>query len=179
MVLLFLKNVKKIKIEVISENGSVKHAEVHRTVEDFSDGLKKIRITDDLKTEEKVFITSEVSIADLADPIKRSELSQLSANLKVRSQVMVAASLLETGAARLPDNLEGRVAVMLPLPKSQTTDTTLPVVVNGFFALGENRRVLKLETSDDHSDEVRLETTVHTVLRLMIFPGEVELLPAV
>ena len=162
LVLLFLNNVKKIKIEVISENGSVKHAEVHRTVEDFPGGLKKIRITDDQKTEEKVFITSEVSIADLADPIKRSELSQLSAKLKVRSQVMVAAPLLETGNARLAASLEGRVAVMLPLPKSQTTNTSLPVVVNGFFALGENRRVLKLETSDDHSAEVSLHSTFYS-----------------
>ena len=149
--LLFLNNVKKIRIEVISDNGSVKHAEVHRTVEEMSSGLKKIRITDDLKTEEDVFLTCEVSIGDLPDPGKRSELSQLSDKLRVRSQVMVAAPLLvEPGGA-----LEGRVAVMLPLPKSQTTNTTLPVVVNGFFALGENRRVLKLETSDDHSDEVR------------------------
>ena len=163
LVLLFLNNIRKIKIQVISENGFVQLAKVHRTEEDLSNGLKKIKITDDLKTGE-VFITSEVSQADLPDPAERSELSQLSAKLKVRSQVVVAAPLLETGAAR-PDNLKGRVAVMLPLPKSQTTDTTLPVIVNGFFALGENRRVLKLETSDDHSDEVRLETTVHTVLR--------------
>ena len=32
---------------------------------------------------------------------------------------------------------------------------TTKVVVNGFFALSESRRDLKLETSDDHSDEVR------------------------
>ena len=154
MVLLFLNNVKKIQIQVISENGSVQLAKVQRTLKDFSDGLKKIQITDDLKTE--VFITSEVS-EDLPEPDQDegSELSQLSDKLKVRSQVMVAAPVLETGTARLPDNLQGRVAVMLPLPKSQTTNTNLPVVVNGFFALGENRRVLKLETSDDHSDEVR------------------------
>ena len=146
MVLLFLNNVKKIRIEVISESGSVKLAEVHRTVEDLFDGLKRIQITDDMKTE--FFLASEVTTADLPDPDERRKLSQLSDKLKVRSQVMVAAPEL------LADNLEGRVAVMLPLPKSQTTNTNLPVVVNGFFAIGENRRVLKLETSDDHSDEV-------------------------
>ena len=37
----------------------------------------------------------------------------------------------------------------------RTTNTTLPVVVNGFFALSESRRDLKLETRDDHSEEVR------------------------
>ena len=162
MVLLFLNNVKRIRIEVISDNGSVKQAEVHRTVEEMSRGLKKIRITDDLTTKDEVFLTCEVSIGDLPDPVKRSELSQLSDKLKVRSQVMVAAPLLETGNARLAASLEGRVAVMLPLPKSQTTNTSLPVIVNGFFALGENRRVLKLETSDDHSAEVSLHSTFYS-----------------
>ena len=155
MVLLFLNNVKKIRIEVISDNGSVKHAEVHRTVEVVDSGLKKIQITDDLKSKEEIFITTEVDLANLPEQ-QRAELSQLSAQLKVRSKVMVAAALLETGGAglRLPANLSGRVAVMLPLPRSQTTNTNLPVIVNGFFALGENRRVLKMESSDDHSAEV-------------------------
>ena len=172
LVLLFLNNVKKIRIEVISESGSVKLAEVHRTVEDLFDGLKRIQITDDMKTE--VFLASEVTTADLPDPDERRKLSQLSDKLKVRSQVMVAAPEL------LADNLEGRVAVMLPLPKSQTTNTNLPVVVNGFFAIGENRRVLKLETSDDHSDEVSATLlSSYSWLRLtIIMSGEVELLPA-
>ena len=59
LVLLFLNKVKKIKIEVISENGSVKYAEVDRRVEDLSAGLKRIHITDDLTSEEEVFLTTQ------------------------------------------------------------------------------------------------------------------------
>ena len=47
------------------------------------------------------------------------------------------------------------VLVMLPLPISPNTVTGLPVIINAFFALSENRRELKWKTSDDQSDQVQ------------------------
>ena len=49
----------------------------------------------------------------------------------------------------------GRVSVMLPLPDSTSTNTGLPVIVNGFFALSDNRRELKWKASDDHSIQAK------------------------
>ena len=154
LVLLFLNNVRKIKIEVVSADGKITLAELTRSVEADPSGLKRITITNHQDKETEVFMTSSSDLKILPDTdSKKDSLRQLSERLKVKSKVSVSALLAEAGD--VPEELRGRVSVMLPLPQSQTTNTTLPVLVNGFFALSESRRDLKLETSDDHSDEVR------------------------
>ena len=45
--------------------------------------MKRIHITDDLTSEEEVFLTTEMDLADLPDPDQRAELSRLSDKLKV------------------------------------------------------------------------------------------------
>ena len=54
----------------------------------------------------------------------------------------------------IPDKYKDRVSVLLPLPVVPGTKTTFPVIVNAFFAVSENRRSIKFEAEDDHSDEV-------------------------
>ena len=87
---------------------------------------------------------------------EEEHLLELSRKLKAQPIVSVAGyipdSALETDAARY----RGRMSVLLPLPDLPGTRTGLPVVVNGFFALSEDRRAVKYETSDDTSDQVSL-----------------------
>ena len=82
------------------------------------------------------------------------ELSMLASKLQVTPDVSIAGYATE-GEESIPTDYIGRVSVMLPLPMSPATVTGMPVIVNAFFALSENRRVLKWETNDDHSAEVQ------------------------
>ncbi|XP_076358830.1 sacsin-like [Tachypleus tridentatus] len=54
------------------------------------------------------------------------------------------------------ENLQGRVFCVLPLPKTNTNITGLPLHVNGFFALSQNRRHIKWPTED------QVKTSAHT-----------------
>ena len=81
-------------------------------------------------------------------------LLELSRKLKAQPIVSVAGYIPDTEDDSA--KYRGRMSVLLPLPDLPGTRTGLPVVVNGFFALSEDRRAVKYQTSDDSSDQVQL-----------------------
>ena len=156
LVLLFLKNIENISIEIISEEGKSEClVDAKRVQTECPNGLKRVTIEEKMRNHAESFLISEADSGILnPDSDDVAQLKELCQQLKVKDQVQVGAFLAENGKMTRSD-LQGRVSVLLPLPSSQATATKLPVNVNGFFALSDNRRVLKLETSDDHGYEVR------------------------
>ncbi|VDI27880.1 Hypothetical predicted protein [Mytilus galloprovincialis] len=49
------------------------------------------------------------------------------------------------------DQFRGHVFCLMPLPLTENSLTGLPVYVNGYFALSQNRRHVKLPTADQMS----------------------------
>ena len=98
---------------------------------------------------------SEEDFEDSVDDFEEEELLlELSKKLKAQPIISVAGYIpdpdLKDDSAKYLD----RMSVLLPLPNLPGTRTGLPVVVNGFFALSEDRRAVKYQTSDDSSDQV-------------------------
>ena len=84
--------------------------------------MKRIRIEEVQKDAKKMTLRCEAK-------------SEMARNLKVKAEVSVAACLSDSKGEVFRD----RVSVMLPLPILPSTKSGLPVLVNGFFALGESR----------------------------------------
>ena len=61
--------------------------------------------------------------------------------------VGIAMELLERPGQETPD-MKGHVFCFLPLPVQKTSLTGLPVHINGFFALSQNRRYIKTPTAE-------------------------------
>ena len=128
--LLFLKRINRIRIEEKTDNKkTILRCEARRE-EDGSNVL----IVDD-KGRETRFLVETTSADKLKPGPVREELEEMASSLKVPAEVSVAACLSDTGDERFHD----RVSVMLPLPILPSTKSGLPVLVNGFFALGESR----------------------------------------
>lgn len=70
-------------------------------------------------------------------------------NLGYSPYVGVAAPLGDT-----PDEFEGHVFCFLPLPREGERLTGLPVHVNGFFALSQNRHHMKWETNEQEGKKI-------------------------
>lgn len=157
--LLFLKNVQEIKMTVISPTGAVTEVVgASKQVEAKDDELKMVTIVDTLAGKElqsfySYGLTLDESSEFIHDKDKRAVL-ELASKLKVLPSITVAGCIPRDKSETIPDNYHGRMSVLLPLPATNATKTGLPVIVNGFFALSENRRVVKFEADDDHSDEV-------------------------
>ena len=91
-----------------------------------------------------------------------SQIIEMAKKLKVLPTITVAGYISreksgdrdEEDKVTIPECFKERMSVMLPLPILPGTRTTFPVVVNGFFALSEDRRAVKFETEDDQSDQV-------------------------
>ena len=93
-----------------------------------------ILIVDDRGRETR-FLVETLSADNLVLGPERLRLQEMASNLKVTAEVSVAACLSDTKGEVFRD----RVSVMLPLPILPSTKSGLPVLVNGFFALGESR----------------------------------------
>ena len=65
------------------------------------------------------------------------------------------AMALPTGPRLQTPDIKGHVFCFLPLPVQQTSLTGLPVHVNGFFALNQNRRYIKSPNADQEELEKR------------------------
>lgn len=129
--LLFLRNVRRIRIEELNQSNQVAlRWEVNRR----TDGDSTV-IVDHNKQETK-FLIHTLQAAELNSETERSELEKLAKDLKVPSVASVAACLSRTDEE---ERFHDRVSVMLPLPILPSTRTGLPVIVNTFFALGESR----------------------------------------
>ena len=63
------------------------------------------------------------------------------------------AMALPTGPKLQTPTIQGHVFCFLPLPVQKTSLTGLPVHVNGFFALNQNRRYVKFPTADQEYQE--------------------------
>ena len=157
---LFLKNVQEIRLTVLGGQGEVDIlAGARRHVERLAPNLDKVTITDTPSGKNLAFFyLSTLSLSQSREEVGRSEeeglLLELSKKLKAQPIVSVAGYIpdpdLEGDSAKYRD----RMSVLLPLPDLPGTRTGLPVVVNGFFALSEDRRAVKYQTSDDSSDQV-------------------------
>ena len=93
-----------------------------------------ILIVDDRGRETR-FLVETLSAEDLKLGTERTRLEKTASILKVKAEIRVAACLSDTNGEVFRD----RVSVMLPLPILPSTKSGLPVLVNGFFALGESR----------------------------------------
>ena len=162
---LFLKNVQEICLTVLGCQGEVDIlARARRHVERLAPNLDKVIITD--LTSGKTlasFYSSTLSLSqsrtdeddkDSEEDEEEELLFELSKKLKTQPIISVAGYIpdpdLKDDSAKYLD----RMSVLLPLPNLPGTRTGLPVVVNGFFALSEDRRAVKYQTSDDSSDQV-------------------------
>ena len=96
-------------------------------------------------------------------------LLELSRKLKAQPIISVAGYIPDPVTEDDSAKYSGRMSVLLPLPDLPGTRTGLPVVVNGFFALSEDRRAVKYQTSDDSSDQVQLFLVVSIQLASVHF----------
>ena len=94
----------------------------------------EIQIVDDRGRQTR-FLVETLSANDLEPGTKRERLQEMASILKVKAEVTVAVCLSDSSGELFHD----RVSVMLPLPVLPSTKSGLPVMVNGFFALGESR----------------------------------------
>ena len=147
---------------VISASGTVTDVVgATKKVETLERGLKKTTIEDTIACQElKSFYSYDLTLDESSDCIsdqKKKTILELARKLKVLTSITVAGCVpVDDNSETIPDNYHGRMSVLLPLPATNATKTGLPVIVNGFFALSENRRVVKFEAEDDQSDEVKL-----------------------
>lgn len=155
---LFLKHVQEISITVLGEQGEVEIlAGARRHVERLAPNLDKVIITDLTSGATLAsFYSSTLSLSQPKEVEKEEErLLELSRKLKAPPIVSVAGYIPEPDLEDDSAKYHGRMSVLLPLPDLPgTSKTGLPVVVNGFFALSEDRRAVKYQTSDDSSDQV-------------------------
>ena len=157
--MLFLKNIKEIKMTIIREDGSECITSAERSQKSIDGHLEEVTITN-LLTDQifASFYICSITLSDLESP-----MLEMSKKLKVLPTVTVAGYKVGFSAEEsndiedgvIPDKFKDRVSVLLPLPVVPGTKTTFPVIVNAFFAVSENRRSIKFEAEDDHSDEVR------------------------
>ena len=161
---LFLKHVQEISITVLGDQGEVETlAGARRHVERIAPNLDKVIITDLISGDTLAsFYSSTLSLGQSKEVEESSEdefgekeqLLGLSEKLKAPPTVSVAGYIPDPDLEDDSAKYHGRMSVLLPLPVLPGTRTGLPVVVNGFFALSEDRRAVKYQTSDDSSDQV-------------------------
>ena len=158
--MLFLKNIKRIRMTIIRENGSVEYITCAERSQKSIGHLEEVTVTN-LLTDQILasFYSCSITLFDSESP-----MLEMSKKLKVLPTVTVAGYKIDNGFSaeesndtedgEIPDKFKDRVSVLLPLPVVPGTKTTFPVIVNAFFAVSENRRSIKFEAKDDHSDEV-------------------------
>ena len=165
---LFLKNVQEIRLTVIGTQGEVDIlAEAKRHVKRLGPNLDMVTIAE--PTSGKNLASFYSSTLDLGmyeeDFEEKEELLILSKKLKAKPIVSVAGYIPDPGLGEDSAKYRGRMSVLLPLPDLPGTKTGLPVVVNGFFALSEDRRAVKYQTSDDSSDQVHSIQIIRLLFR--------------
>ena len=156
---LFLKNIAEISLTVITEDGRVESlAGARRHVERAAPNLDKITVTDITGGTLAAFYSTTLTLLHADEESETNDderrLLELSKKLKVQPVVSVAGYIADPALEDDSSRFEGRMSVLLPLPDLPGTKTGLPVVVNGFFALSEDRRAVKYQTTDDSSDQV-------------------------
>ena len=122
---------KRIRIEEVQKDAKKMTLRCEAKSEEEGD---KILIVDDRGRETR-FLVETLSADNLEPGTERMRLQEMARNLKVKAEVSVAACLSDSKGEVFRD----RVSVMLPLPILPSTKSGLPVLVNGFFALGESR----------------------------------------
>ena len=122
---------KRIRIEEVEKDGKKMTLRCEAKSEQEGDN---ILIVDDRGRETR-FLVETLSADNLVLGPERTRLQEMASSLKVKAEVSVAACLSDTKGEVFCD----RVSVMLPLPILPSTKSGLPVLVNGFFALGESR----------------------------------------
>ena len=122
---------KRIRIEQVQKDAKKMTLRCEAKSEEEGD---KILIVDDRGRETR-FLVETLSADNLEPGTERTRLQEMARNLKVKAEVSVAACLSDSKGEVFRD----RVSVMLPLPILPSTKSGLPVLVNGFFALGESR----------------------------------------
>ena len=122
---------KRIRIEEVQKDAKKMTLRCEAKREEEGD---KILIVDDRGRETR-FLVETLSADHLEPGTERTRLQEMARNLKVKAEVSVAACLSDSKGEVFRD----RVSVMLPLPILPSTKSGLPVLVNGFFALGESR----------------------------------------
>uniref|UniRef100_A0AAZ1Y2T0 Sacsin/Nov domain-containing protein n=1 Tax=Oreochromis aureus TaxID=47969 RepID=A0AAZ1Y2T0_OREAU len=154
--LLFLKNVTSVSLLHISEDGAVNtRLEVKSSVhtdgvlepeeESVTEGLTRFKVitsSEDQK-ETKWLLTTCTMKEGVAE-----DLDLLTKKLSFLPQVDLA---FPCGEKR--DCSQSRLSCFLPLPNNESNKTGLPVYVNAFFGLTDNRRHIKWQEEDQRHDE--------------------------
>lgn len=173
-ILLFLKNLCRISVSVYDGEDQIKEIAVAE-IEDSSGRLKQSRskfkervriLSSDYKGEDismDLLVTIRTTINNIHETAQWQVINYLIGNsaspqfkkliqdksLGYSPYVGVAAPL---SASVSP--LEGHVFCFLPLPREGSRLTGLPVHVNGFFALSQNRHHLKWETEEQKGKKI-------------------------
>ena len=122
---------KRIRIEEVQKDAKKITLRCEARSEQEGDN---ILIVDDRGRETR-FLVETLSADNLELGPERTKLQEMASSLKVKAEVSLAACLSDTKGEVFRD----RVSVMLPLPILPSTKSGLPILVNGFFALGESR----------------------------------------
>ena len=122
---------KRIRIEEVQKDAKKITLRCEARSEQEGDN---ILIVDDRGRETR-FLVETLSAENLELGPERTKLQEMASSLKVKAEVSVAACLSDSKGEVFRD----RVSVMLPLPILPSTKSGLPILVNGFFALGESR----------------------------------------
>ncbi|XP_053389126.1 sacsin-like, partial [Mercenaria mercenaria] len=173
-ILLFLKNLERIalctrrnnkrisdivKVEIIDTHGTVRQSryefkeKVKRTDSDYKgeDIHNVIQISISISTNDQRQISDWMVVNYFVGRSAGSSFRKLlqDKSLGYSPYVGVAAPLLSSKR-----NFEGHVFCFLPLPREGSRLTGLPVHVNGFFALSQNRHHLKWETDEQRGRRI-------------------------
>ncbi|XP_060560516.1 sacsin-like [Ruditapes philippinarum] len=173
-ILLFLKDIEKISLHTRDEDRKIsetllleiedKDGAVRRSRQAFKDQIQTQNISPECpdihstihlvihmlhgdKEEHQEWLVVNYFVNESASAGFR-ELIQ-DKNLGYSPYVGVATSLTE-----IEDDFEGHVFCFLPLPKEGERLTGLPVHVNGFFALSQNRHHMKWETEEQEGKPI-------------------------
>ncbi|XP_067020991.1 sacsin-like [Acropora muricata] len=182
LIVLFLQNLESIELHVRQENQpksrkvfQVKISDecLHTVQAKRKEFLEEIRSGIDMSSSVAVTfpITIETVNFDLPDAFNTKKHSFLVTNYFCGGQVsstfrklvtdkslcylpMVGVAMaLPTAPAVEPPAIKGHVFCFLPLPVQKTSLTGLPVHVNGFFALSQNRRHIKFPDAEQEDRE--------------------------
>ena len=168
-ILLFLKNVDSISLYERKERGAISHLYTVRVSEESKTEVRKKRreLIEDISlewnfAEKSVFYHFEIEKQRpgkrleknkwfVANQVGTSErkLIELAQSLKLLPWIGIASPLDDTNDT----SSLGRIFCFLPLPPDGDCRTGLPVQVNGYFRLTDNRRALKWPGPDCQNDD--------------------------
>ena len=189
LTLIFLKNVKKLKFFVIEENGNQLNEIYTINMRESSIAIERDSFQDRIKQHvaEKNFKTTEIlnHTLQLVQQYRNktqtftyaiSELFGFSGDNRDFVAMMTndALSYVPLVSVALPidcgdSDVGGHIFAALPLPLQVKCMTGMPVHVNGFFALGQDRKDLKWRTltEGDVSNDITVNWNVCLITELL------------